>query len=98
MATNQAVNGLALQQTRAIRRAVVAGAALAIVLALAIAFALAAAGPSRAPGITTDRAVTEALTQVRKDEREERFAPSVDEIRRALIQFRASEREERAQP
>jgi hypothetical protein len=42
--------------------------------------------------------VTEALAQVRKDEREERFAPSVDQIRRALIQFRASEREERAEP
>lgn len=98
MATNQAINARALQQTRPLRLAVVTGAALAIVLVLAIALALAAAGPSRAPGITTDRAVTEALVQFRKDEREERFAPSVDEIRRALIQFRASEREERAKP
>jgi membrane glycosyltransferase len=98
MATNQAINARALQQTRPLRLAVMTGAVLAIVLALAIALALAAAGPSRAPGITADRAVTEALVQVRKDEREERFAPSVDEIRRALIQFRTSEREERAKP
>jgi hypothetical protein len=95
MATNQAIKQLAFGPTRPIRRALVAGAAVVIALALAVAFSLASARPNQAPGIAADRAVNEALAQVRRDEREERFAPSVEEIRRALIQFRASEREER---
>src|SRR6476661_4763992 len=98
MATNQAVSARPLHQARPLRRALAVGAALAIGLALAIAVALAAVGPGQAPGIATDRGMTEVLAQVRRDEREERFSPSVDQIRRALIEFRASEREEQVEP
>jgi hypothetical protein len=97
MATHQAVKRLTFSPARPLRRPLLAGAAIALALALAIAFVLASTS-SRAPGVAADRAVTEALAQVRRDEREERFSPSVDEIRRALIQFRASERDEQLEP
>jgi hypothetical protein len=94
MATNQATNRLGAPRlvhwTRPVQ---VAASVLAVVLAFAGALALSAPGPG---GTTSaaQRAVDDALVQVRRDEREERYSPSVEDIRRALIEFRASEREE----
>ena len=100
MASSQGVKGLVLHPVRPVRRFIVMATAVLVALALALAIALAQtpARPGATSGGAVYRAANDALVQFRKDEREERFAPSVEEIRRALIQFRASEREERLEP
>jgi len=98
MATSQGVKELVLQPVRPIRGFVVAATAVLVALALAIAFAHTPAGPGAMSGRAVNQAANDALVEFRKDEREERLGPSVEDIRRALIEFRASEREEGLEP
>lgn len=94
MATSQTRQSVVSGPPRGAMQLLVAAAVLALMLALAAAI------PGSRPDVgiaatAGERAAADALVQVRRDERQERYAPTVDEIRRALVDLRTSEREER---
>lgn len=94
--TSQPMNVLVARPPRWVAQVLLAAAALALIVALAVSFAFAGDLSSGSSGTSVDRAAADALVQFRKDERNERYAPSVEDIRRSLIQFRKDEREERS--
>ena len=93
--TSQPMKGLVARPPRWVAQVLLATAALALAIAMAVSFA--SSGPLSGGGTETsiDRAAEDAIIQFRKDERREKYAPTVEDIRRSLIQFRKDEREER---
>ncbi len=94
MATSQPMKGLVSPAPRGVTRIPLAAAAVALIAAPAIVFAIAGPHSTGSAATVVDRAAADALVQFRANERQERYAPSVDQIRRALIDFRRSERVE----
>jgi hypothetical protein len=93
--TSQPMSGLVARPPHWVAQVVLATAALALTIALAVSFASGGHLSIGGTGTSVDRAAEDALIQFRKDERNEKYAPSVEDIRRSLIQFRKDEREER---
>jgi hypothetical protein len=96
--TSQPMKAQVARPPRWVAQVLLATAALALAIALAVSFASSGLTSSGSTGTSIDRAAEDALIQFRKDEREEKYAPTVEDIRRSLIQFRKDEREERWLP
>jgi hypothetical protein len=95
MATSQPMKATVSMPRRGVTQFLLVAAALALIVTLAVSFAFAGRLAGESSGTTVDRAASDALIQFRANERHERYAPSVEEIRKALIQQRTSERDER---
>jgi hypothetical protein len=88
----QPITGYNSLPRNAFSRVLLALAGLALIVAVVISTQFATRISSGSTGTAVEPAVNNALIEVRKNEREERYQPTVEQIRRALIEVRAGER------